>query len=368
MIRGAIDKEFDVIIVGGGPAGSSAAIQLATRSPQLAERTLLIDKAVFPREKLCGGGVVRQADRYLASLGIAIDVPSVPVHRLRFEYEGGHLLHMQPNAFRVVRREEFDQALLNEAKARGVVVHEGEASIAMQRIEGGIRVLTNKDQYEAKVVIGADGAGSMVRRMLVPSRKRRRFVALEVSTPRLNRELAEDAACTAVFDFRPAAQGLRGYYWDFPALCEGQARMNRGIGGSSWPADTSLRSLFDHELGKRDQPNTNGNLKGATIPIYDPSIPQSAAHVVLAGDAVGVDPWLGEGISVAIGTGMLAAHAAVEALERNDFRFLNHRQRVRNSAVGTQLRRNRVVARRFYGSCRTQAALASAFEGTEGGR
>ena len=58
---------------------------------------------------------------------------------------------------------------------------------------------------------------------------------------------------------------------------------------------------------------------GATIPMYDPALPQSAPHVVLAGDAVGVDPWLGEGISVVTGTGMLAAHAAIEASSAKTF-------------------------------------------------
>ena len=87
---------------------------------------------------------------------------------------------------------------------------------------------------------------------------------------------------------------------------------------------------------------------GATIPMYDPTLPQSAPHVVLAGDAVGVDPWLGEGISVAIGTGMVAAHATIDAFSRRDFSFREHRRRLRGSAVGEQLRRNRVFARSFY--------------------
>lgn len=353
-------NRFDVIIVGGGPAGSAAAIQLATRAARLAARTLLLDKHVFPRSKLCGGGVVRQADRYLSYLGIRVEVPSVPIHALRFEYEGGHSLRVQANAFRVVRREDFDQALLNEAKARGVRVQEGEGVTKLQRIDGGVRVITSQGEYEARVILGADGANSLVRRTLVPSRKQQRFVALEVFTPRVNGELAVGAEHTAVFDFRPAAQGLRGYYWDFPSLCEGEPRMNRGIGGSTWPGPHSLRTLFDAELAKHAQPPTNGDLQGSTIPMYDPSLPQSAAHVVLAGDAVGADPWLGEGISIAIGTGIVAAHATVDAFERNDFSFTGHHRRIRESALGKQLRLNRVRARRVYAG---KGNLAQMFAG-----
>ena len=82
---------------------------------------------------------------------------------------------------------------------------------------------------------------------------------------------------------------------------------------------------------------------------------------MLAGDAVGVDPWLGEGISVAIGTGMLAAHATIEAFEREDFSFRNHRTRVAGSALGLELRRNRLMARRFYRAVENGSAGASAF-------
>ena len=89
-------------------------------------------------------------------------------------------------------------------------------------------------------------------------------------------------------------------------------------------------------------------VEGAAVPIYDPLSLQSAERVLLAGDAVGGDPWFGEGISVAIGTGMLAAHSAAHAIESNDFCFSDYTGRVRKSAVGWQLRRNRAAAHRFY--------------------
>jgi menaquinone-9 beta-reductase len=354
-------KRLAVVIVGGGPAGASAAIQLAARSPECVERTLLLDRAIFPRDKLCGGGVVRQADRLLFHLGVRIDVPSVPIDRLRFEDVAGHSTLEQKRAFRVVRRDEFDHALLNEVKARGIEVHEGEGVRELQRIDGGIRVTTDQREYETRVVIGADGANGIVRRSLVPSRRHRRFVALEVFTSRADREASADASRSAVFDFAPAARGLRGYYWDFPSVCGGEPRMNRGIGGSSWSRSTSLRALFDEELTARDQAASDGDLHGATIPIYDPSLPQSSPHVVLAGDAVGVDPWLGEGISVAVGTGMLAAHATAEAFARDAFGFPDHRTRIRNSAVGKQIRRNRIIARQFYRAALRGDRLATWF-------
>jgi geranylgeranyl reductase family protein len=349
FLRAPFVTRFDLMIVGGGPAGSAAALQIATRDPDLAARTLLVDKATFPRDKLCGGGVIRQADRYLSFLGVHVDVPSVPIHTLRFEHRGGCSLHHQRNAFRVVRREEFDHALLQAVRTRGITVRDGESVRACTRHADGVRVTTTAGEYDARVVIGADGANGVVRRALVPSRRGiERFVALEVFTARTARESGPDRAATAVFDFRPAADGLHGYYWDFPSLYAGAPRMNRGLGGRTWPTGTTLRRLLDAELGRREQPATNGDLRGATIPVYDPRLPQGARNVVLAGDAVGVDPWLGEGISIAIGTGMLAAHATIDALARGDLDFSQHHRRIAQSAVGTTLRRNRVIAHRFY--------------------
>jgi flavin-dependent dehydrogenase len=204
-------------------------------------------------------------------------------------------------------------------------------------------------------VIGADGSNSLVRRALVGGKRPRRFVALEVVTPRQPAEEAGEP--TAVFDFRPAASGLPGYYWDFPALVCGAGAMHRGIGGAAPAPGASLRRIFQTQLARRGIALSRDGLEGATAPFYDPALPQSAERVVLAGDAVGVDPWFGEGISVAIGTGMLAAHAAVDAFARGDFSFAAHDRRVRLSAVGDELRRKRVAARAFYRRARARGPL-----------
>lgn len=340
----ALEPRWDIVIVGGGPAGSSAAIQLARRG--LAARTLLLDAARFPREKLCGGGVVRQADRLLGALGVHVDVPSVRIDTIRFEYAGGASVRRAPDLFRVVRREEFDTALLREAERAGVTVVEGAAVTTLERVADGILVHAGGRVHCGRVVIGADGARSRVRRDLVGQGRRRRFVALEVLTGMPATDAP--AATTAVFDFRPARRGLRGYVWDFPSVRAGEPLMNRGIGGDAWRGGGSLEDLFAEQLRGRGVPLERPALRGATAPLYDPSAPQSAPHVLLAGDAVGIDPWFGEGISVALGTGMLAANAAAAGLGSGDLGFADYGRRLRDSAVGWTLRRNRATARTFY--------------------
>lgn len=359
MNTGASQTDFAVIIVGGGPAGASAAIQLAQRAPHLAERTLLLDKAVFPREKLCGGGVVRQADRYLASLGVSIDVPSVVIRAIRFKHAGGEAIHRRTASFRVVRREEFDQALLLEAQRRGVQVLQGCAVQGLARAADGVSVTTSKGAFRGQVIIGADGTNSLVRRLLLPPSMQQRFVALEVLTNPGNGVGEVEGDDTATFDFGPAVDGLRGYCWDFPSLIHGKRVMNRGIGGSTWWPQVSLKDRFAKELAARAVDLSSCQLQGATAPLYDPSVLQGAERVLLAGDAVGIDPWFGEGISVAIGSGIVAAHAAVEAVESGSFSFHQYHRRLRDSAVGWTLRRSRAQARSFYRAARSHGGLSS---------
>lgn len=338
--------EVDVAIVGAGPAGAAAAIQLAHSAPALARRAVVLDAARFPRPKLCGGGVVREADRFLGMLGVTADVPSTVIHRFHIEFAGGVRVREAPNAFRVVRRDAFDHALVRAAESLGVEVHQGAAVRRVSRVGDAILVETTRQTYRARFVIGADGARSLVRRGLVGGRSPSRFVALDVVAPGARSTLPDTA--TAAFDFRPTAEGLHGYAWTFPCLVRGQAAVNRGYGGASWPRGASLRDAFGAWLANGGVGPFEQPIEGATIPMFHPRVPLSAERVVLAGDAMGTDPWLGEGISSAIGSGMLAARAAAAAFASGDFTNDAYARNVGASVVGWNLRRNRAIARSFY--------------------
>src|SRR5215207_5521788 len=97
-------SNYEIIVVGAGPAGSSSALQLLNLNPELAGQILLLDKALFPRAKLCAGGLSPAADRALSQLGLVGGPPDVPVHKAILALPTGRLIFEQLNLSRVVSR------------------------------------------------------------------------------------------------------------------------------------------------------------------------------------------------------------------------------------------------------------------------
>ena len=347
-------NQYDVLIVGAGPAGSAAAIQIANTNPDLARRTLVIDKAVFPRHKLCGGGVTTHADALLMQLRVDPGVASFPIHALKFVYADLSFTFRQRDIFRVVRREEFDAALVEIARARGIEIHDGESLIDLKREGEGVSARTKNGIIRAKLVIGADGANSVVRQKLGLVRWDRISCLMEILTPvditRAPREAFIDH--TAVFDFTPTRNGVQGYYWDFPSIKQGVPVMNRGLFDSRARPHrprAELKSIFESTLTQRQVDLNDAQLQGHPERWFDAGIKHSAPHVLLAGDAAGTEPWLGEGISHALDFGMRAANEAMRALRREDFSFADYERRIAWSALGRRLQFKRMIAHVLYG-------------------
>ncbi len=319
--------------------------------PELARRTLVLEKAVFPRTKLCGGGVTTHADALLARLRANLDVPSFPIHALKFIYDDVEFTFRMKNIFRVVRREEFDSALALRARALGVELREGEPLVDFQRDETGVNVQTTSATYRARIVIGADGANSVVRQKLGLVRWDRISRLLEILTPVDAARAPEFVEHTAVFDFTPITRGLQGYYWDFPSFKQGVPMMNRGLFDSRVRPGrprAELLPIFEQALAKRRVELDDAHLQGHPERWFDASAKHAVPHVLLAGDAAGTEPLLGEGISHALNFGMLAADSAIDALARNDYSFSNYNRRAAWSALGRRLQFKRAVAHIVY--------------------
>ncbi len=344
-------KQVDVLIVGSGPAGASTALHLLKIDPAWAGRITVVDKAVHPREKLCGGGVTQLGERVLTSLGLTFEPPHLPVREVWLRFGRATFAVRDDPVFRVVRREKFDQWLVQQAERRGVEVRQGEAVTAITPRPDFVELVTERATFHAQTLVAADGSRSFVRRKLDWSGQTHMARLLEVLTPEQAEQRFEFREGVAIFDFSPMAAGLQGYYWDFPSLVEGRPFMNRGVFDSRARPERPralLKETLQAALAERQRRLEDYPLKGHPIHWFDPQGEFARPRVLLAGDAAGVDPLLGEGISFALAYGEVAAAAIAAAFARRDFSFAGYRDQVLAHPILAQLRMRTRLARLAY--------------------
>lgn len=342
---------YEVVIVGGGPSGCASALELTNLDPNLAGHVLLLDKAVFPRQKLCAGGVSVDADAVLRDLRVDIDLPTVPVHTTQFALPTGRLTFHCSNQFRVVRRKDFDHLLFQAAQARGVVTSDGETVIDVVNTHEEVIVRTNKNEYGAKILIAADGANSRVRASLGLTRSGRLMVAMELHAPLSEASIPNFTENMAILDLRVLNYGVPGYCWVFPTVNEGSPVVSMGLMASPFDSGevAPLKRIFGSWLNGFGLDLSKFEVASHPSLRYEAKAPCSQNRVLFVGDAAGVEPLFGEGIVSALAYGRIAAKSAFDALRRQDFSFSQYEKRVRSSPIGSTMRRRRMIARRLYG-------------------
>ena len=330
----AVDRE--VIVAGAGPAGIATAVALAARAPGLTSRILCLDKASFPRDKPCGGGLTGHAHAGLAALGLAIRVPRVACGEGRIVY--GHRTRdvALGRPVDIVRRREFDADLVEQARARGIEIATGEglASFEVDARARLVRIVTSGGRrLTTRVLVGAEGAGSRVRRALaVDDRPPLRLFQAEVDAPAA---LASTIAGRMIYDFSLMSRGLRGYLWLFPAP---GGRIN--VGAMHTPtrkvSGAQIEGLLREGLRPYGVTLTDG-ARGWPAWRYRSGAAISAPHLLCVGDAAGIDALTGEGIAVGLEQGPIAAAAIAAALTSGDFAFAGYAAAVRRAVVGREL-------------------------------
>ncbi len=346
----------EIVIVGSGPAGSSTALHLLKTQPSFAGEILVLDKAVHPREKVCAGGLIPHTLECLKELDVPLSVPHVAVDRALVRIPPGREVYCEGERFcYVVRRNEFDAALVQTAKQRGAEVHEGEKVLGLVRDSEGVCVRTDRGEYRTRMVVGADGAGSIVRRKLLGNGVGIMGKAIMCDIPVQETLWPGFLEHRYDFNFVPVTyQGLKGYLWAFPCLINGVPHVNVGIYslGTDGLTSANLRWLLGQEIMILAGHTSAGCLlrfKAFPIHGYTEHTLLAVPHALLVGDAAGVDPLMGEGISLALEYGKMAAAEVIRAAEEGDFSFAQYTERIRSSWMGKRLQRLAVASKLFYG-------------------
>jgi flavin-dependent dehydrogenase len=341
--------EAKVLIVGGGPAGLATALFLADADPALAPHIVVLEKERYPREKICAGAVGGRADRALASIGIRLDVPSVPIRGMSVRTAEGAVTRVLGDIGRVVRRAELDAALAVETRKRGIRILEDTRVTSLRVLREGVTVETSRGPFRAEVLVGADGVGSVVRRSLGLPFGSLHAQVLEVDTERVAGDGPED-----VLAFDLSEQGYVGYAWDFATPLGGRVMVSRGVYqlrlGEGPHAD--VRELLGARLARIGLRLEDHRQKRFGERGFEHHRAYSAPRVLLVGEAAGIDPLTGEGIAQAIDYGRAAGPYLAEKIARGDLRLHDWPRRFYRSRIGVDLLVRSLALRLEFGPLR----------------
>ena len=339
--------DFDVAIVGGGPAGTSTALHLVRRERVRPGRIVLLEKATHPREKPCAGAVSAWGLEALDAIGVGVDVPHVAMAGLRV-LAGGDVGAYRGMLGVVVRRREFDASLWRRAAGDGVVARDGDPVIAIVPIAGGWRLVTQAGAFCCRLLAACDGSGSFVRKALGLGERARKGHLYVTETPAAPCDDGPNGGLCD-FDLRVADGGIEGYYWDFPAIIDGNAVVSRGIYHANFTPRPDLKLHFAAALAARGLDIENLRLKAFSTRPLVRGAPVGFERLVLVGEAAGIDRATGEGIAQAILTGALAAKQLARALRTGDGSLRAYGDDLVRSRVGRHLLQSAWLSRRVYG-------------------
>jgi geranylgeranyl reductase family protein len=325
----------DVVVVGAGPAGSTAATVLARAGLDV----LLLEKTEFPREKVCGDGLTPRAVKSLVDLGIDTTPANGFVRNRGLRIIGGGMrlelpwpeLATYPDYGLVRPRLDFDDLLATTARKAGARLQTS-TNVTAPVLDAAGRVVgvtakvgpdKREETYTAPLVIAADGVSARLALALGINKRDDRPMGVAVrryyTSPRTHDDMLE-----SWLELR-ADNGdlLPGYGWVFGV---GDGTSNVGLGllntTKAWQ-DTDYRKLLQSWVGgmpeewQYREEFATGPIRGAALPMGFNRQPHYTRGVMLTGDAAGaVNPFNGEGIAYAMESGVLAAEVAVQALAR----------------------------------------------------
>jgi len=346
---GAPTYDWDLVVVGAGPAGAAAAIEAKRIDP--GARVLLLDRAVFPRDKACGDGIGPHAVAELKALGAGAALDGYPpIRRLRVRAPGGIEIAGEPALPSwVVPRRVLDARLVAVAVAAGVELRQERVRSLRQR-DGASGTVVVNETLTGRVVVGADGANSVVRRLLGLRSSPDQHTAIALRGYAPDPDGAQPEQLIGWVE-----DGWPAYVWSFPT---GTGLVNVGYGllrsrleGGRAELERRLRVLLP-----AIDPDP-GSLRAHHLPLSSRRPSPGRGRVLLCGDAASmINPLSGEGIYYALLSGRLAARAALLAPERPGDAYRS----LLRAALGRHFRDAAVLARAVRSQRLACAALAAA--------
>jgi geranylgeranyl reductase family protein len=338
-----VTLRYDVLVVGAGPAGSTVARRLALGGARVA----LLDRATFPRDKPCGGGVTVRAAALAGDVDLTPVVERV-IHaarvtaRLRRPFERRS---PEPLTYMTQRRR-LDHYLLQRAAEVGADVRQGVAVRAGEVTDAGVTLRADGDVYRGAVLVAADGANGVTARIAGLDPIGQWAVALEGNLP-ADAGVLERWKDTIALDLGGTPGG---YGWIFP---KGD-HVNVGVGGWQWIGPTLRDRLAALCRAYGFDPAALCDLRGHRLPMRRDGAPVVSGRALAVGDAAGlIDPLSGEGIQHAFESGALAA-GAIERFLRGETADLLEYERAVEARIMPDIRTSRklmAVFHRIPGAC-----------------
>jgi menaquinone-9 beta-reductase len=325
----------DVLVVGAGPAGSSTAFHLA----QAGLDVLLLEKSIFPREKVCGDGLTPRAVKQLVTMGIPLNAEDgwFPNKGLRIIGGGVRLeldwpeLSSYPGFGLVRTRLGFDETLARAAQKAGARLLEG-VTVTGPVLDSGGRITgvtarpagEAERTYRARLVVAADGNSSRLSLAMGLAKRADRPLGVAVRTyytsPRHRDDYLE-----SWLELWDGDRLLPGYGWIF-GMGDGTSNVGLGLLNTSAAFQhTDYRGLLKRWLAGMPagwgytEENRTAPVRGAALPMGFNRTPHYTRGLLLAGDSGGmVNPFNGEGIAYAMECGEIAGRMIAQALARPD--------------------------------------------------
>ncbi len=328
-------KQFDVIVVGAGPAGMACAYSLLQSDLSI----LILEKKQFPRDKVCGDAlsadVINQLKSFFPSVyQDFIRLPtSLPSYGVKFFAPNEDHIEIDIKKKKesapgyICRRVDFDNFLFQkfiEVKREGISIIQGIDIHDIEKSRQGVEVKTDQGTFSGKVIVGWDGTNGVVRKKFlgIGIEKKHHCAGIRAYVKNVHGLSRKNS-----IELHFLKDTLPGYFWIFP-LTDNTANVGLGVLSKEVSErKINLRELlieimeYHPVLSKRfKNSDIEGDIKGFGLPLGSKKRVLSGDRFLLTGDAAGlIDPFTGEGIGNALRSGRYAAEHVLRSFKKGDF-------------------------------------------------